>query len=374
MVKALDSGDVPALPPPRPLTMQNQAMPATGGYRAPAVQDPMGDYVPTAADIERWNAPEVVRFRRKVTPFMFVGGACMVLALVSDTNFMGMWGLYGVYLAYQYARLWSDGYDWHDVFRQPRDRIFTDVMAERLDEVQAMWDTRKRGIVRERHRRTLGQPSMFSPVPQMGLSGGPSSMSAADAGALGSGQNAAVARQAIVDREEIARLLESLSKSDRARFPDVIPTAQSLAQKVLALATALTELERASGADSAEKIDKEISLLESQANPLDRVASEERVRRLALLKRQRRTVADVGRRKAELQGKIESCSLMLENLKLDLLRFKTGQQPWQTVTSVTERAQSLARDVDNAVYVADEMNRLSPRGGGGRTRADTDRP
>ena len=48
-------------------------------------------------------------------------------------------------------------------------------------------------------------------------------------------------------------------------------------------------------------------------------------------------------------------------MRLDVLRLKTGAQSWQHVTSVAEQAMALARDVDNAVYVADEMSRLASR-------------
>jgi hypothetical protein len=90
------------------------------------------------------------------------------------------------------------------------------------------------------------------------------------------------------------------------------------------------------------------------------------VRRLAFLKRQRRTVADLFRRRDELKGKLDSCALALQNMRFDLLRFKAGGQTWQHVTSVAEQAAALAREVDSAVYVADELARVAPRGGSRR--------
>jgi serine/threonine-protein kinase len=148
--------------------------------------------------------------------------------------------------------------------------------------------------------------------------------------------------------------------SERKKIADVVPTANALADKVLALAAALGEIERTAGSQPALPIDKEIALLESQANPLDRAASEERVRRLALLKRQRRTVSELTRRRGEIGGRIEECALALQNMKFDVLRLKTGAQTYQHVTSVAEQAMALAREVDSAVYVADEMARLVP--------------
>jgi hypothetical protein len=63
---------------------------------------------------------------------------------------------------------------------------------------------------------------------------------------------------------------------------------------------------------------------------------------------------------------------MLENMKYDVLRLKTGAQSWQSVTTIAERAAALAREVDSAVYVQDEMNRVVPRSGA--RRAEPGRP
>jgi serine/threonine-protein kinase len=357
-VVALDSGNVPSLPAPRAI----DAPPAPSGFAGAAARDPIGSYVPTNDDRARWEAPDVAKFRRRVGPFMFIGA---VLALLSPfdvgRSLFGVWGLYAVYLAYKYAQLWSVGYDWHDVFRQPRDRLFMDHVSELGDEVQAFWNPRKRVAVRERHVARLSAPGMFSPVPNAVL--GVAGSSAPSAAQFANGPYAARTQRAMNDCAEIIRLVESLPKADRDRIPDVNATAQALAQKVLGLAAALEQLDRAAGPLSADKIEKEIALLESQANPLDRAGSEERVRRLAALKRQRRTVADLTRRRGEMAGKIESCAIALENMRLDVVRLRTGTnaESWQHITAVADQAMALAREVDNAVYVADEMSRLTPR-------------
>jgi serine/threonine-protein kinase len=65
-----------------------------------------------------------------------------------------------------------------------------------------------------------------------------------------------------------------------------------------------------------------------------------------------------------MAGKLESCALALQNMRFDVLRLKTGAQSWQHVTSVAEQAMALAREVDSAVYVADEMARLQQRSSG----------
>jgi serine/threonine-protein kinase len=367
-VTALDTGNVPNLPPERatgtPTAQQSRGY--TQSAYTPAVNDPIGSYVPTSEDRARWEAPDVLKFRRKLGPFMFIGAA---LALLSPfgvaRGLFGVWGLYAVYLAYRYARLWSDGYDWHDVFRQPRHRLFMDQVSELGEEVQAFWNPKKRITVRERHMARISAPGMFSPVPvgSSPAAGTAAAHTAASVASFANGPHAAVTRRALDDCNEIVRLVESLPKGDRARIPDVIATARTLANKVLGLAASLEQVDQAAGNVSADKIEKEISLLESQANPLDRAGSEERVRRLAALKRQRRSVADLGRRRGEMNGKLESCALALQNMRLDVVRLRTGTsaESWQHITSVADQAMALAREVDNAVYVADEMARINPK-------------
>ena len=64
-----------------------------------------------------------------------------------------------------------------------------------------------------------------------------------------------------------------------------------------------------------------------------------------------------------MNGKLESCALALQNMRLDVVRLRTGTnaESWQHITSVADQAMALAREVDNAVYVADEMARIYPR-------------
>ena len=358
LVTALDTGEVPDLPVPRAPTGLE---PAYANSVRPILTGSTGAYVASDAELARWDASAVVKFRKRLAPFLVVGGAVIVLAILGIVNVTGLLGLVAVWMAFQYAKLWSDGYDWHDVFRQPRDRMIMDVTGELVDEVQAYWNKQKRAEVRERHRQRIDSPGLFTPSTPVG--GRPVQIQAAESAALASGLHAAVARQSISDRNEILRQVESLPKGDRARIPGVIEAAQKLSANVVGIVGALAELDRAAGPQSAESIDTEITLLESQANPLDRIASEERVRRLAFLKRQRRTVAELVRRRDELKGKLDSCALALQNMRFDLLRFKAGGQTWQHVTSVAEQAAALAREVDSAVYVADELARVLPRGG-----------
>jgi serine/threonine-protein kinase len=293
----------------------------------------------------------VVTFRKAIAPFLFVTATLFGISLIGP-NLLIISAFWGINVAYKYARLWSDGFDWRDVFKQPRDKMIVDVAADTLDGAKAIFDREKRNEVREKARRR--RISIGGTSPESGVR----ALTAADAAALGSGAHAATARQALLDREEILRLVESLPPSDRDRIPDVVPTARQLADGVMGLASALTALERESGSIPLSAMEAEIAELEAQANPLELEKSEARVRRLALLKRSRRTAAELEQRRTDYGAKLESCALTLQNLKFDVLRLKTGNQSWQHVTTVAEAAMALAREVDSAVYVGDAMAQL----------------
>jgi len=97
-------------------------------------------------------------------------------------------------------------------------------------------------------------------------------------------------------------------------------------------------------------------------------ASEERVRRLAYLKRQRRAIADISNRTSTQREKLENCAIALENMRYDIMRLKQGPQTSEHITSVAEKAIALAREVDTAMYVKDEMSKLGRRPTGSARR------
>lgn len=345
-VQALETGNVPQLPA-RAGTAYTQQQPT---WQPPDNFDPDA---PTPEELIRWNDRSVVGFRKAIAPFLFVSAAMFAVNLLGGPNFLFISAFWGINVAYKYARLWSDGFDWRDVFRQPRDKMIVDVAADTVDNAKAIWDRDTRAVIREKARRR--RLSVETNSPESGMR----ALSSADAAALGSGPHSATARQALLDREEVFRMLDSLPKEDQARIPEVIPTARALAESVMGLATALATIEREMGGTSVAAMDKEISVLESQANPLDTTASEARVRRLALLKRTRRGATALESRRTDLASKLANVALTLQNLKFDVLRLKTGNQSWQHMTTIAEQAAALAREVDSSIYVGDQMAGLS---------------
>jgi serine/threonine-protein kinase len=156
-----------------------------------------------------------------------------------------------------------------------------------------------------------------------------------------------------------------MPKAQREQLPELVPSANALAEKIQGLAATVAELDRNLTPGAAGVVEEEIARLEAAANPLERVASEERVKRLAYLKRQRRALVDMTRRRDAAASKLESCRLALQNMRIDLVRLRTGAgSSVGQVTTVAERAMALAREVDGMVYAADQLSAPT-----GRSRA-----
>ena len=332
-----------------------------GGY-APAPYADAEIYSPTVEDMARWEAPAVQKFRRKLAPYLFVNGVIVIASLVGERDFFIVTVIWSIFMAFRYAKLWADGYDWRDVFRQPRERELLEVVDDGLTRVRALFDSKQRNRLREEKRarqlaRRSGRASLDRSVAPLSSA----SPRASSGISPGTGRGADVVAQAARDRDEIQRILETLPPADRARLSDVLRSGYALYDKIEALALSLSSIERSLAPGAKESVDAEISRLEGAANPLEGAASDERVRRLAHLRRQRRAMADLVRRRDDAAEKLETCAIALNNMRLDMVRLRAGTQTHENVTTLAMNAMSLADSVDSALYVADEMGRLGQR-------------
>jgi len=384
---ALDGGSMPTLatrastaptaPPPRreivdvPPSSRDRYNTAARDRYNPTQQPQYSPTSPTPEELSKWNAPMVVAFRRKLAPYLAVNAILVPISLFSNHDFIALTVIWTVALAFKYSKLWAAGYDWRDVFRQPRDRLIFDVAAETIDDARALFDDKKRAEVRAR-ARSRGQglfapmsplPSMqpFQPYPRVG--GPTTSLSPIPAGApapYADSRFGSAIREAESDHREIHRQLLNMPPDEREQIPEVATSADAVFRKVQQLALSLSDMDRGAGDDTPEVVEKEISTLESQANPLDYRASEERVRRLAFLRRQRRALAEVGRKRKEAQEKLDNCRQLLRSMRLELVRFRTGGLNAQPtgLTMVTQQAQSVVRDMGYLSDANAELNAL----------------
>src|ERR1700687_698355 len=388
---ALDGGGMP--------TLATRAQPAasTAGVRAGARPRELGDVLrdqitdtirdrypqtapaqytpsqPTPEELSKWNAPMVVSFRRKLAPYLAVNAILVPISLFSNHDFIALTVIWTVGLAFKYSKLWSAGYDWRDVFRQPRDRLMFDVAAETIDDARALFDEKKSAQVRAR-ARSRGQ-GMFSPIsplpstqpfqpyPRMNAPAGATPLRPIPAGApapFADSRYGSAIREAESDHREIHRQLLNMPPDEREQIPEVATSADAVFRKVQQLALSLSDMDRGAGRESPEAVETEISTLESQANPLDYGAAEGRVRRLALLRRQRRALAAVGGKKQAAQGKLDNCRQLLRSMRLELVRFRSGGLNAQPtgLTMVTQQAQSVVRDMGYLSDANAELNAL----------------
>ncbi len=337
----------------------------------PPTQSPYTPSQPTPEELSKWNAPMVVSFRRKLAPYLAVNAILVPISLFSNHDFIALTVIWTVALAFKYSKLWAAGYDWRDVFRQPRDRLIFDVAAETIDDARALFDEKKRAQVRARARaRGQGLFSPMSPLPTMQpfqpypRVGGPTtSLSPIPTGApapFADSRYGSAIREAESDHREIHRQLLNMPSDEREQIPEVATSADAVFRRVQQLALSLSDMDRSTGRDTSESVEKEIATLESQANPLDFRASEDRVRRLAMLRRQRRAIADIGRKKKEAQEKLDSCRQLLRSMRLELVRFRTGGLNAQPtgLTMVTQQAQSVVREMGYLSDANAELNAL----------------
>ncbi|MBY0488386.1 MAG: serine/threonine protein kinase [Gemmatimonadaceae bacterium] len=361
----------PAAPMPRPLGFGMDATVNRGGdpaYMAGndfrGTYTPDGMYTPTASELARWNAPQVVAYRRKLGPFIFFGLPLAGISLVTNSEIGSIPTLWGVYIGWKYAKLWSDGYDWRDVLRQPKDRMFGEVLSDLVDSVTSVFSRKKRDELRAQGRSNRNTLSAVlrpgTPLPGMvpvarGLMMQPQAPVRDDE----LGAYLPLVQGARADREEIARLLATVPANERSRIPDVAGTAIDLVNKVELIARDLARLELEQGPAMLQRVEAEIAALEAEANPLDTSRSEARVRRLAQLRRERRAHVDAQQKITTRRGQLESCRLALENVRLDLVRLRTGNSSVQSVTLVAEQAMAMAREVDIAVQAASEVRDLT---------------
>jgi serine/threonine-protein kinase len=378
---ALDGGSMPTL-----ATRASSAA-STAGARASTrereITEPLRDrytpptlspYAPTepsSEEISRWQNPKVVSFRRKLAPYLAVNAILVPISLFSNHDFIALTVIWTVALAFKYSKLWAAGFDWRDVFRQPRNRLIFDVAAETIDDARALFDDKKREQVRAR-ARSRGQ-GMFAPLPPLPTMqpfqpyprvGGPTtSLSPIPTGApapYADSRYASAIREAESDHREIHRQLLNMPPDEQEQIPEVAASADAVFRKVQQLALSLSDMDRSTGRETPEAVEREITTLESQANPLDYNASEGRVRRLAMLRRQRRALVEVARKKKEAQNKLDNCRQLLRSMRMELVRFRTGGLNAQPtgLTMVTQQAQSVVREMGYLSDANAELNAL----------------
>ena len=358
-------------PPPRqPAALEGQSQQPSWVYeggRSPQQQFtgrsaygqefPPQPFAATGSDeMARWYSPQIVKFRKGLAPFLAFAGVSVLVRIFGGPDMTVVPLFWSIGIAMGYAKLWQAGYDWRDVFKQPRETLLVDVMSEKADDFAALWDPNKRNTVRERYRmrRQSGRDTSFFSDTDRQISGGrgayppgvtPGSP-AAEQMRYGNWYDAV--RDGVSDRSEIQRMYETLPKGEKGIAAGIMADADKLLEAVRGEAAQLADLDRnPAPLPDLSRFDTEITMLEGQANPLE-AGSEERVRRLARLRRERRQAEGEATRRQKSSDRLERARAALRAIRFELVKLRTGSASGSTVhvTQLAERAQELARDVD----------------------------
>jgi serine/threonine protein kinase len=172
------------------------------------------------------------------------------------------------------------------------------------------------------------------------------------------GPYGAVLVQAMTDRQTVNDLFGCLSDTERKMLPDVKETADALFARVVALASALQRLGAEVSPDRLMTLDTRIADIERQSGDAG-----DRERRLNLLRRQRDMLAELVRSRATLLEQYESAGLLLQNLALDLLKVRSSglDSAINGLTSATQEARALSREIGYVLNAADELRNLGKR-------------
>jgi serine/threonine-protein kinase len=174
------------------------------------------------------------------------------------------------------------------------------------------------------------------------------------------GPHGPVLRQAIADRLNIQSFIGRMSDTERKMLPDVKGTADGLYERIAALASALHRLDAEVGTNRLPALDQRIAQIEAAVGE-----ARDRERRLTLLRRQREMLAELVRSRELLAEQYESAGLLLQNLALDLLKVRSSglDSALGGITSATQEARALSREISYVLDAADELRDLEKSGG-----------
>jgi len=165
------------------------------------------------------------------------------------------------------------------------------------------------------------------------------------------GPHGASVHRAAEDQVAIVEAIGRLSPTDREMIPDVAPTVDSLVERVAALAQGLHRLDHDVTPETVARLDQRISAVAAEPE------TAEREKKLTLLRRQRATLGDLLGRRESLSAQLESASLMLQNIRLDLIALRAAgvQSSIDDVSSATQEARALSRDIGHVLEAAKQV-------------------
>jgi serine/threonine-protein kinase len=281
----------------------------------------------------------VLSFRRAV--FAFVGWGAILLGINAVMGgfpwFLFPVGVMGINVLRRGGSIWSDGVGPFEAFKKG---INKRLRAERA----AGGESAPAGLAGPASRGAL-------PPPRMSIDQAASLLAPPDVLA---GQHGDTIRRAAADRLLMREIAASLGVVEKSMIPDIVPTVDALAERVGTVATTLQRLDQDVSGASLGSLDARIASMQGEPE------NAERERRLSLLQRQRQSLHDLLERRRSLANQLESASLMLQNLKLDMLKLRSSGLGTEinAQTSATQEARALSREIGHVVQAAEELRKI----------------
>jgi serine/threonine protein kinase len=268
---------------------------------------------------EKTGEPGIIRkFRSNFASYVSVNGGLLLLNVVT-TGIDNPWFLFpaigwGIGLASQYGKLWAEGYSMRDVLNPPPAR---DALARGATSSQA---------------RPL-PPSVSEP------------------NTAEYGKYTTQMQQMRKDRTAIVQVVEKLPDAEREMLPDVVQTVDQLMERASDLARTLNHMEGDIDAGALQDLEDRIGSVKQESK------GSENDRRIALLERQRDSLAELVKRRSAVESQFESCVLAVQNMRFDLLRLRSAgvAAVINDLTSATQQARALRIDVEAAIGAAGEI-------------------
>jgi hypothetical protein len=169
------------------------------------------------------------------------------------------------------------------------------------------------------------------------------------------GAQGVAVRRAVADRAAIGDIVAALSPEDRALIPDVLPTVDALVERAASLAQVLHRLDADVSPELLRRAEQRLGDVEREPP-----TAADHERRLSLLQRQRDTLRDLAARRDTVAGQLESVTMMLGNLKLDLVRLRSSgvASVAEDVAGATREARALSREIGHVLDAAAELRRI----------------
>lgn len=168
------------------------------------------------------------------------------------------------------------------------------------------------------------------------------------------GRHGPAIREAFDARAQIRSVLARLPETEKSLLPEILPTVESLVDRVRTLAIALHALDAEASPEALVRLQRRIS--DTEAMPAD---APERDRRIELLDRQLTTLTDLAERRVALGQQLEQAGLVLSTMKLDLMRLRNSgvESRLADQGQLTQEMRELAREVQRVAEAVEETRR-----------------